>query len=77
MWSFGRHFRTHDVDINLKTYDSGVVTRVNTGNGHIDHVGVIEDTMNITIGGSKEILLNINWYEYNINATPTLFFQLT
>jgi hypothetical protein len=40
-------------------------------------VGVIEDTMKVTIGGSKEIALKINWYEYNINATPTLFFQLT
>ena len=76
MWSFGRHFRRHGVDVNLKTCDSGVATRVNTPNGLIDHVGVIEDIMEVTIGGSKEIVLKVNWYEDNINATPTLFFSV-
>ena len=76
IWSFGRHFRRHGVDVNLKTCDSGIATRVNTLNGPIDHVGVIEDIMEVTIGGSKDIVLKVNWYEDNINATPTLFFSV-
>jgi hypothetical protein len=33
------------VDVNLKTCDSEVTTRINTSNGHIDHVDIIEDIM--------------------------------
>ena len=55
----------------MKIYDSGIATRVNTPNGLIDYVGVIEDTIEIIIDESK-----VNWYEDNINATPTLFFSV-
>jgi hypothetical protein len=47
MWSFGRHFRRYDVDVNLKTCDSGVATRDNTPNDYIDYVSVIEDIIEV------------------------------
>ena len=53
MWSFGWYFRRHEVDVNLKIYDSGIATRVNTPNGLIDYVGVIEDTIEVIIDESK------------------------
>ena len=76
MWSFGPHFRRHDVDVNLKICDYGVATGVNTPNSLIDHVGVIEDMIEVTIGGSKDIVLKVNWYaQYKCN-TNLVFFQL-
>lgn len=41
------------MDVNLKIYDSGIATRVNTPNGLIDYVGVIEDTIEVIIDESK------------------------
>lgn len=59
------------MDVNLKTSDSGLTTRINTPNMPIDHVGIIEDIIEVTIG--NEIVLKVNWCEDNINVTPTFF----